>query len=55
MLQREADIVEEILRVYGYNNIATSPKLNTSLSYSDTIDENKIQNLIANQLVCTWF
>ena len=52
---READIVEEILRVYGYNNITTSPKLNTSLSYSDKIDENKIQNLIANQLVSQGF
>ena len=52
---READIVEEILRVYGYNNITTSPKLNTSLSYSDKIDENKIQNLVANQLVSQGF
>ena len=52
---READIVEEILRVYGYNNITTSPKLNTSLSYSDKIDENKILNLVANQLVSQGF
>jgi len=48
---READIVEEILRVYGYNNISTSTKLNTSLSYSDKIDQNKILDLISNQLV----
>lgn len=48
---READIVEEILRVYGYNNITTSTKLNTSISYSDKIDQNKILELISNQLV----
>ena len=48
---READIVEEILRVYGYNTITTSTKLNTSISYSDKIDQNKILELISNQLV----
>jgi len=48
---READIVEEILRVYGYNNVVTSTKLNTSISYSDKIDQNKILDLISNQLV----
>ena len=47
---READVVEEILRVYGYNKIATSPKLNTSISYSEKPDANKLENLIANQL-----
>ena len=54
-VQREADIVEEILRVYGYNNIDTSPKLNTSISYSNTIDTDKLQNLVSNQLVAQGF
>lgn len=30
---READIVEEILRVYGFNNIPISDKMNTSITY----------------------
>jgi len=47
---READVIEEILRVYGYNNISTSPKLNTSISYVEKPDANKLENLIANQL-----
>ena len=50
-VNREADIVEEILRVYGYNNIATSQKLNTSISYSPKFDKDKLQNLISDQLV----
>ena len=32
-VQREADLIEEILRVYGYNNIQFSHKLNTSISF----------------------
>ena len=46
---READIIEEILRVYGYNNIEFSHKLNTSISF-DSNKETKIENVVANQL-----
>ncbi|MCL4140898.1 UNVERIFIED_CONTAM: hypothetical protein GTU68_000419 [Idotea baltica] len=52
---READIIEEILRVYGYNNIKTSPKLNTSISNAPKPDTNKLQNLISNQLASQGF
>ena len=48
-VQREADIIEEILRVYGYNNIEFSHKLNTSISF-DSNNETKIENIVANQL-----
>ena len=48
-VQREADIIEEILRVYGYNNIEFSHKLNTSISF-DSNKENKIENIVADQL-----
>ncbi|MCF6182612.1 phenylalanine--tRNA ligase subunit beta [Lutibacter sp.] len=51
---READVIEEILRVYGYNNIEFSPKLNMSISAND-FDEVKINNLISNQLVAQGF
>lgn len=53
-VQREADIIEEILRVYGYNNIEFSYKLNTSISF-DKNDEVKIENTIANQLISLGF
>lgn len=52
---READIIEEILRVYGYNNVKTSPKLNTSISYASKPDANRLQNLISDQLVSQGF
>jgi phenylalanyl-tRNA synthetase beta chain len=50
-VQREADIVEEILRVYGYNNINTTEKLNASISNSSKFEDYKLQNVIGNQLV----
>ncbi|WP_372756517.1 phenylalanine--tRNA ligase subunit beta [Mariniflexile sp.] len=47
---READIIEEILRVYGYNNINTTEKLNASISNSSRFEDHKIQNIVGNQL-----
>ena len=54
-VQREADIAEEILRVYGYNNVKTSDKVNTSISYFDNYDASSIENLISNQLIAQGF
>lgn len=48
---READIIEEILRVYGYNNINTHEKLNASISNSSKFEDYKLQNIVGNQLV----
>ena len=53
-VQREADVIEEILRVYGYNNIEFSHKLNTSISF-DTNNKTKIENSAANQLTAQGF
>ncbi|MCK0131431.1 phenylalanine--tRNA ligase subunit beta [Flavobacteriaceae bacterium F08102] len=52
---READVVEEILRVYGYNNINTSTKLSSSITYTKGVDETKLENLIATQLTSQGF
>ena len=49
-VQREIDVIEEILRVYGYNNINFSKKLNATVSNSPRNEDYKIQNLIASQL-----
>ena len=49
-VQREADVVEEILRIYGYNNIEIPEKVNASLSYSTHPDKNKIVNLASDYL-----
>jgi len=53
-VQREADIIEEILRVYGYNNIEFSHKLNTSISF-DSNKDTKVESTIANQLTSLGF
>ena len=54
-VQREADIIEEVLRVYGYNNIATTEKLNASISNSSRFEDYKVQNTIGNQLASQGF
>jgi phenylalanyl-tRNA synthetase beta chain len=53
-VQREADIIEEILRVYGYNNIKFSHKLNSSISFNSNKDIY-LENIIANQLTSLGF
>ena len=50
-VQREVDVIEEILRVYGYNNIKITNKLNASISNTSKFESYKIENIIANQLV----
>ncbi len=54
-VQREADVIEEILRVYGYNNINTTEKLNASISNSSRFEDHKVQNVVGNQLVSQGF
>ncbi|WP_396153305.1 phenylalanine--tRNA ligase subunit beta [Flavobacterium sp.] len=49
-VQREIDVIEEILRVYGYNNIQFSKKLNATVSNSGRTEDYKVQNIIASQL-----
>jgi phenylalanyl-tRNA synthetase beta chain len=49
-VQREIDVIEEILRVYGYNNIVFSKKLNATVSNSSRTEDYKVQNIVANQL-----
>lgn len=54
-VQREADVIEEVLRVYGYNNIGTTKKLNASISTTSKFDDYRIQNVVGNQLVSQGF
>jgi len=49
-VQREIDVIEEILRVYGYNNINFTKKLNATVANSARTEDYKIQNIIAAQL-----
>lgn len=52
---REIDVIEEILRIYGYNNIEFTQKLNASISNSPRNEDYKIQNIIANLLTDNGF
>ena len=49
-VQREIDVIEEILRVYGYNNINFSNKFNATVANSPRNEDYKLQNIIATQL-----
>ena len=48
---RECDVIEEILRVYGYNNISFGNKLNATISNVSKYEDHKIQDVVGNQLV----
>ena len=49
-VQREIDVIEEILRVYGYNNIDFSGKLKATISNAPRNEDYKVQNIVASQL-----
>lgn len=51
-VQRDCDVIEDILRIYGYNNVEIPSTLKSSLTTKGEDDKsNKLQNLIAEQLV----
>ena len=52
---READVIEEILRVYGYNKIQFTEKLKASISSNQIVEDYQIQNKISNQLTALGF
>ena len=52
---READIIEEILRIYGYNNIEIPTQIRASLNYAAKPDREVVQNLAADLLTANGF
>ncbi len=48
---READVIEDILRIYGFNNVIIPSKLNASVNFSNQFDVDKLYNKIADSLV----
>lgn len=55
-VQRPCDVVEDILRIYGYNNIEIPTQLKSSLVIKGEEDKKyKMQNLVAEQLVGAGF
>ena len=50
-VQRDVDVIEDVLRIYGYNNVEFTDAVHSNLSYKTATDENhRLQNLISEQL-----
>ncbi len=49
-VKREVDVIEEILRIYGYNRIEITGHINASLQTSEKPDKNKVKNHVSEML-----
>lgn len=55
-VKRPCDVVEDVLRIYGYNNVEFSPTVHSSLSYKGFTDSsNELREIISNQLSAAGF
>jgi phenylalanyl-tRNA synthetase beta chain len=54
-VQREIDVIEEVLRIFGYNNIVLPDVLKSSLSYRTKPEKEKVTNIISDLLVANGF
>ncbi len=54
-VQREADLIEDILRIYGYNNVEIPRQVRSTLSYAPKPDRNRLMNLAADFLTANGF
>ena len=52
---REVDVIEEILRVFGYNNIDFKEKLNASIAKTSRFENYRIQDVVGNMLASKGF
>ena len=54
-VKKEADVIEEILRIYGYNNVEVSNHVNSTLSYPEKPNKEKIVNIVSDLLSANGF
>ncbi|ASB47930.1 phenylalanine--tRNA ligase subunit beta [Alkalitalea saponilacus] len=54
-VQREADVIEEILRVYGFNNVEAPTTVNSTIVYSPQPNHHQLRNEISAQLAGSGF
>jgi phenylalanyl-tRNA synthetase beta chain len=54
-VHKEADVIEEILRIYGYNNVEIDSHVNSTLTYLEKPDKEKIVNIISDLLSANSF
>ena len=55
MLSEEVDVIEEILRVYGYNKIEFGEKINASVAKSSRFEDHILQNIAGDTLASIGF
>ncbi len=54
-VQRDADLIEDILRIYGYNNIEIPSRMRSTISHVQRPDKNKLMNLAADYLTANGY
>jgi phenylalanyl-tRNA synthetase beta chain len=54
-VKQEADVIEEILRIYGYNNVGVTNHVNSTLSYPEKPNREKIVNIVSDLLSSNGF
>jgi phenylalanyl-tRNA synthetase beta chain len=54
-VKQEADVTEEIMRIYGYNNVGINDHVNSTITYTEKPDKEKIVNIISDMLTANGF
>ena len=54
-VQRECDVIEDILRIYGYNNVELSNTLHSNLSFAQKPESHRVQTKLSEQLTACGF
>lgn len=54
-VKKEADVIEEILRIYGYNNVEISNHVNSTLSYPEKPNKERVVNIISDLLTANGY
>ena len=54
-VKREADVIEDILRIYGFNNIEVPASVRSTLSYVEKPDDFRMKNLVSDLLTANGF
>ncbi|MCX6280985.1 MAG: phenylalanine--tRNA ligase subunit beta [Bacteroidetes bacterium] len=52
---RDVDVIEEILRIYGYNNVEILPEVRSSMSFTRRPDPDKVRNVVSDYLSANGF
>lgn len=54
-VRKEADVTEEIMRIYGYNNVEVNDHVNSTLTFTEKPDREKIVNIVSDILSANGF